>query len=105
MTYMFCEYLTLESSTLISNEMGAGKPEAARATLHAVLALSVTEFLAVGFAIGSSGHVLGYAFSADKQVVSYVKKMAPFLGMSIVMDGMQAVLSGKLCVDSLEILR
>lgn len=94
----------MEFSTLISNEMGAGQPEAARATLHAVLALSITEFLAAGFAIGSSGRVLGYAFSADKQVISYVKKMAPFLGMSIVMDGIQAVLSGTLYVDSLEIL-
>ncbi|XP_042027072.1 protein DETOXIFICATION 12-like [Salvia splendens] len=82
------------ASTLISNEMGAGKPEAARAILHAVLALSITEFLAAGFAIGSSGRVLGYAFSADKQVISYVKKMASFLSMSIVMDGIQAVLSG-----------
>ncbi|XP_057784278.1 protein DETOXIFICATION 12-like isoform X2 [Salvia miltiorrhiza] len=82
------------ASTLISNEMGAGKPEAARTTLHAVLALSITEFLAAGFAIGSSGRVLGYAFSADKQVIHYVRKMAPFLGISIVMDGLQAVLSG-----------
>lgn len=81
-------------STLISNEIGAGNPEAARATLHAVLALAITEFLAASFVIVTSGRILGLAFSKDKEVIHYVKKMAPFLGISITLDGLQAVLSG-----------
>lgn len=74
--------------------MGAGRPEAAIGTLYAVLALSITEFLVASFVIVSCSRVLGYAFSEEKEVVHYVKEMAPFLGMSIILDGIQAVLSG-----------
>ncbi|KAG8384118.1 hypothetical protein BUALT_Bualt04G0085100 [Buddleja alternifolia] len=82
------------ASTLISNELGAGKPEAARVTLYAVLILSITEFLLASIAILICGPILGYAFSEEKEVVDYVKEMAPFLGLSIIMDSLQAVLSG-----------
>ncbi|KAL6520141.1 hypothetical protein OROHE_017284 [Orobanche hederae] len=82
------------ASTLISNELGAGKPEAARATLHAVLVLSVVEFLLASITTVSCGHILGYAFSSEKEIVDYVHRMAPFLSLSIVMDSLQAVLSG-----------
>ncbi|KAK6151028.1 hypothetical protein DH2020_015960 [Rehmannia glutinosa] len=82
------------ASTLISNKLGAGKPEAARVTVHAVLALSIAEFLIASITIVICGHILGYAFSEEKEIVDYVQKMAPFLGLSIIMDGLQAVLSG-----------
>ncbi|KAH6754955.1 MATE efflux family protein [Perilla frutescens var. hirtella] len=82
------------ASTLISNEMGAGKADAARATLHAVLGVAIIEFLVASLAIVCSSSVLGYAFSRDKQLIHYVKEMAPLLGISIIMDGLQAVLSG-----------
>ncbi|KAI3451797.1 hypothetical protein Pfo_008462 [Paulownia fortunei] len=82
------------ASTLISNELGAGKPEAARVTLHAVLVLSIAEFLIASITIVTCGHILGYAFSEEKEVVDYVKEMAPFLGVSFIMDSLQAVLSG-----------
>ncbi|KAK6151026.1 hypothetical protein DH2020_015958 [Rehmannia glutinosa] len=82
------------ASTLISNKLGAGKPEAARVTVHAVLVLSIAEFLIASITIVICGHILGYAFSEEKEIVDYVRKMAPFLGLSIIMDGLQAVLSG-----------
>ncbi|KAK4477675.1 hypothetical protein RD792_016920 [Penstemon davidsonii] len=82
------------ASTLISNELGAGKPEAARVALYAILVLSVAEFLIASIAIFACGHILGYVFSEEKIVVDYVRKMAPFLGLSITVDSLQAVLSG-----------
>ncbi|KAL6529956.1 hypothetical protein OROMI_028601 [Orobanche minor] len=82
------------ASTLVSNELGAGKPEAARVALGAVLVLSVAEFLLASITIYICRGVLGYAFSEEKEVVGYVKEMAPFLCLSIVMDSLQSVLSG-----------
>ncbi|GFQ01888.1 mate efflux family protein 9, partial [Phtheirospermum japonicum] len=76
------------ASTLISNELGAGKPEAAKLILQAVLVLSTAEFLIASVATVIFGHILGYAFSEEEEIVDYVHKMAPFLGLSISMDGL-----------------
>ncbi|KAL8472646.1 hypothetical protein ACS0TY_029742 [Phlomoides rotata] len=82
------------ASTLISNELGSGKPEAARATVNAVLALSIAEFIIASIGTLIFGHLLGYAFSEEEDVTRYVEAMAPFLAISIAMDGLQSVLSG-----------
>ncbi|CAA2996589.1 DETOXIFICATION 14-like [Olea europaea subsp. europaea] len=82
------------ASTLVSNELGAGKPRAAKIALYAVLVLSIAEIVIASTAIFISRHVLGYAFSDEKEVVFYVKEMVPFLCMSIIVDSLQAVLSG-----------
>nr|QBM79445.1 MATE15 [Rehmannia glutinosa] len=82
------------ASTLVSNELGAGKPEAARIALCAVLVLAVTEFLIASITIYICRGILGYAFSEEKEVVNYIKEMVPFLCLSIVMDSLQSVLSG-----------
>lgn len=79
---------------MVSNELGAGKPRAAKIALYAVLVLSIAEIVIASAAIFISRHVLGYAFSDEKEVVFYVKEMVPFLCMSIIVDSLQAVLSG-----------
>ncbi|XP_011099512.1 protein DETOXIFICATION 14-like [Sesamum indicum] len=82
------------ASTLVSNELGAGKPQAARLALRAVLVLSVAEFLITSITIFICGGIMGYAFSDEKEVVNHVQEMVPFLCVSIIMDSLQAVLSG-----------
>ncbi|KAL2522368.1 MATE efflux family protein [Forsythia ovata] len=82
------------ASTLVSNELGAGKPRAARDAVFAVLVLSVSEFIIASTVIFFCRYILGYAFSNEMDVVNYVKDMTPFLCLSIIMDSLQAVLSG-----------
>ncbi|KAL0343388.1 UNVERIFIED_CONTAM: protein DETOXIFICATION 14 [Sesamum angustifolium] len=82
------------ASTLISNELGAGKPQAARVALCAVLVLSVAELLIASITIFICRGIMGYAFSDEKEVVDHVREMVPFLCISIIMDSLQAVLSG-----------
>lgn len=82
------------ASTLVSNELGAGKPEAARVAVSAVLVLAVAEFLIASTAIYLCRGVLGYAFSGEEEVVNGVEQMVPLLCASIIMDSSQAVLSG-----------
>ncbi|KAL2551730.1 MATE efflux family protein 9 [Forsythia ovata] len=66
------------SSTRVSNELGAGKPQAARIALYAVLILSVAEFITASAALYGCRYILGYAFSDEKEVVDYVKKLLLF---------------------------
>ncbi|KAL3844908.1 hypothetical protein ACJIZ3_002311 [Penstemon smallii] len=82
------------ASTRISNELGAGKPRAARAAFFAVLVLSVAECIIASAVVFGCRHILGYAFSDEMEVVDYVNKIAPLLCLCVLMDGFEAVLSG-----------
>ncbi|KAL1569411.1 protein DETOXIFICATION 14-like isoform X1 [Salvia divinorum] len=82
------------ASTLVSNELGAGRPEGARVAVSAVAVLAVAEFLIASMTIYLCRGILGYAFSGEKEVVDGVKAMVPLLCLSIIMDSTQAVLSG-----------
>ncbi|XP_050269672.1 protein DETOXIFICATION 7 isoform X1 [Quercus robur] len=82
------------ASTRISNELGAGNPQAARVTVWATMFLSITEGIIVSVTLFFCRYVLGYAYSNEKQVVNYITVMAPLICLSILMDSLQAVLSG-----------
>nr|XP_016447617.1 PREDICTED: protein DETOXIFICATION 12-like [Nicotiana tabacum] len=82
------------ASTRVSNELGAGRPQAAKVALGAVLILSVTEVVLASISIFVVRHVWGYVFTYEKEVITYVAEITPVLCISIIMDGTQAVLSG-----------
>eukprot|EP00257_Ricinus_communis_P022878 XP_015582727.1 protein DETOXIFICATION 12 [Ricinus communis] len=81
-------------STRVSNELGAGKPQAARIAVFAVLFLAVVETAIVSSALFACRHVFGYLFSNEKEVVDYVTTMSPLVALSVIMDSLQGVLSG-----------
>ncbi|KAJ4825172.1 Protein DETOXIFICATION 12 [Turnera subulata] len=81
-------------STRVSNELGAGNPQAARVAVYAVMFLAVTETTIVTATLFASRHVFGYLFSNEKEVVDYVTNMAPLVCLSVIMDSLQGVLSG-----------
>ncbi|CAL8997691.1 unnamed protein product [Prunus brigantina] len=82
------------ASTRVSNELGAGNPQAAKVTVCAVMVLAMVEMIVVSTALFSYRHILGFAFSSDKEIVERIADMAPLISLSIVTDGLQAVLSG-----------
>uniref|UniRef100_A0A3Q7EZP3 Protein DETOXIFICATION n=1 Tax=Solanum lycopersicum TaxID=4081 RepID=A0A3Q7EZP3_SOLLC len=88
------ETSVLSICTRISNELGAGRPQAAKIALAAVIVLSATEFVLASITLFVVRNVWGYAFSYEKEVVTYVAEITPILCISIIMDGIQAVLSG-----------
>lgn len=81
-------------STRVSNELGAGKPLAARLAVYVVLSMAVTEGILVGIVLISIRNVWGYAYSDETEVVDYVAIMMPILAASNFLDGLQCVLSG-----------
>ncbi|XP_073159276.1 protein DETOXIFICATION 14-like isoform X2 [Henckelia pumila] len=82
------------ASTRISNELGAGNPQAARVALQTALILAVTEFILAAIAISICGRVLGFVFTREEELILYIQRMAPLISLSIVMDSLQAILSG-----------
>ncbi|CAL5369640.1 unnamed protein product [Camellia sinensis] len=82
------------ASTRVSNEVGAGNPQAAQLAVWAVMVLEAAEATIAATTLFCCRNILGHAYSDDKEVVDYVKDMTPLLCLSIFMDSFQAVLSG-----------
>ncbi|KAI3942948.1 hypothetical protein MKW98_005460 [Papaver atlanticum] len=81
-------------STRVSNELGAGHPQAARLAVQVVFVVAVTEGILIGTIMILVRHIWGNAYSNEKEVVNYVAFMMPILAVSNFFDGLQAVLSG-----------
>lgn len=81
-------------STRISNELGAGNPYRARVAVWTAMFLATMEASLIGTTLFCCQYVLGYAYSNEREVVHYVAIMTPLLCLAIVMDSLQAVLSG-----------
>ncbi|XP_043695206.1 protein DETOXIFICATION 16-like isoform X2 [Telopea speciosissima] len=81
-------------STRVSNELGAGHPQAARLAVLVVLVMAITEGILVGMVLILLRRVWGFAYSNEEEVAKYVANMMPVLALSNFLDGMQCVLSG-----------
>jgi len=81
-------------STRVSNELGAGNPKTAKGAVRVVVILGVAEAVIVSSVFISCRHVLGYAYSNDKEVIDYVAEMAPLLCVSVTADSLIGALSG-----------
>lgn len=92
-------------STRVSNELGAGRPRAARLAVRVVVVLAVSEGLGVGLILVCVRYVWGHAYSNVEEVVTYVAKMMLVIAVSNFFDGIQCVLSGTFtCLQSLSYL-
>ncbi|KAL0424033.1 UNVERIFIED_CONTAM: protein DETOXIFICATION 12 [Sesamum radiatum] len=88
------ETSVLSICTRVSNELGAGNPHKARTAVLAVMFLSITELISTSIVLFSCRHILGRAYSNEKQVVNYVAVMIPLICASTVTDSLQAAISG-----------
>ncbi|XP_054809346.1 protein DETOXIFICATION 12-like isoform X2 [Prosopis cineraria] len=82
------------ASTRISNELGAGNPDAARVSTVVTVSIAVLETIFASTTLFACRHVYGYTFSNEKEVVDYVTFMVPLLCLSVIFDSIQGVLSG-----------
>ncbi|KAK9055223.1 hypothetical protein SSX86_026305 [Deinandra increscens subsp. villosa] len=94
MIYMIPLGLSAATSVRVSNELGAGRAQAARLALHVSMFCVVTEGI-LGASVLILGRKLwGYCYSSEEEVVSYIAQMMLLLAGSHVVDGIQSVLSG-----------
>lgn len=81
-------------SIRVSNELGAANSRTARVTVWSVMVLGLSEVIIAAIILFFCRHFLGRAFVSDKQVVDYVRRMTPFICLTMILDGFQGVLSG-----------
>ncbi|KAH7853873.1 hypothetical protein Vadar_007542 [Vaccinium darrowii] len=92
--YMIPLGLSGATSIRVSNELGAGRPQAARLAVCVVVCMVATEGVIVATVLILGHHVWGYSYSKEEKVVRYVGEMLILLAPSHFLDGLQSVLSG-----------
>ncbi|KAK3133961.1 hypothetical protein QOZ80_6AG0543300 [Eleusine coracana subsp. coracana] len=83
-------------STRVSNELGAGHPQAAKLATRVVLFIALSTGLLIASAMILLRSFWGYMYSNEPQVVTYIAKMIPVLAISFFTDGLHSSLSGVL---------
>ena len=79
----------------VSNELGAGHARAASFSVKVVTAASVAVACAIAAAaVMCLRDSIGYVFTKGDDVARAASAMAPLLAVTIVLDGIQPVLSG-----------
>ena len=78
----------------VSNELGAGHAKAAAFSVKVVTAVSVAVACAIAAAVLCLRDRIGYVFTKGDDVARAASAMAPLLAVTIVLDGIQPVLSG-----------
>ncbi|KAH9614762.1 hypothetical protein KSS87_008800 [Heliosperma pusillum] len=94
MVYMISVGLGGAVSTRVSNELGAGRPRAARLAIFVIIIISISEGLVVAIITILVRNVWGKLYSNDDAVIKYVAKMMLLLAVSDFLDGFQCALSG-----------
>lgn len=78
----------------MSNELGAGRPHAARLATWVVVLLAFSVCVSEGVGMVLARNLFGYVYSNDEQVAKYTARVVPVLAVAILFDGMQSVLQG-----------
>lgn len=83
-----------QCSVRVSNELGAGNPKSAAFSVVVVTMLSfvLSSIVAVVILL-FSGHI-SYIYTGGKNVAAAVSKLTPLLALTIILNGIQPVLSG-----------
>ncbi len=81
-------------STRISNELGAGRPQAARLAVRVAVSMVATEGILAATVMILGRNVWGYCYSKEEEVVRYVAEMLVLIAISHFLDCIQSVLSG-----------
>jgi len=82
-------------SVRVGNELGAGHPKATSFSVVIVNLCSLLISVILAVAVLLLRHVISYAFTSGTVVADAVAELSPFLAASIVLNGVQPVLSGK----------
>ena len=94
MGYMSTNYPFLLFDYSGSNELGDGNLHAARVAVVGIVSFAIIETSIVSATFFVCHH--GYVFSNEKEVVDYVTIMGRVVCLSVIVDSIQGVVTGKL---------
>ncbi|XP_068503254.1 protein DETOXIFICATION 16-like isoform X1 [Phaseolus vulgaris] len=86
--------LSSAACTRVSNELGAGNPQAASLAVRVALCVVLAEGIIMVLLMILLRKIWGNLYSSETEVVDYVAAMMPFLAICSFLDGIQSVLSG-----------
>ncbi|KAJ0630095.1 putative multi antimicrobial extrusion protein [Helianthus annuus] len=82
------------ASVRVGNELGAGNPKAAAFSVLTVTTVSFLIAIVEAVIVLSARDVISYAFTGGEIVANAVSDLCPLLAITIVLNGIQPVLSG-----------
>lgn len=82
------------ASVRIGNELGAGHPKSASFAVVIVTSSSFIISVVCAIVVLALRHVISYAFTEGETVSDAVSDLSPYLAVSIILNGIQPVLSG-----------
>ncbi|XP_044983631.1 protein DETOXIFICATION 16-like [Hordeum vulgare subsp. vulgare] len=80
-------------STRVSNELGAGRPQVARLATIVVICMALFAGSVISITMILLRKSWGYMYSNEEEVVTYIARMIPVLGVSFFVDGIHTSLS------------
>ncbi|KAE8818872.1 Protein TRANSPARENT TESTA 12 [Hordeum vulgare] len=84
-------------STCVSNELGAGRPQVARMATIVVICMALFAGSVISITMILLRKSWDYMYNNEEEVVTYIARMIPVLGVSFFIDGIHTSLSGNLC--------
>ncbi|KAL6331873.1 hypothetical protein AAG906_020220 [Vitis piasezkii] len=94
--YMIFLGISGATSIRVSNELGAGRTQAALLAVYVALFMVAIEGILVATTLILGRNFWGYSYSSEEKVVNYVGEMMFLLAGSHFIDGIQSVLSAKI---------
>ncbi|XP_023742771.1 protein DETOXIFICATION 40 [Lactuca sativa] len=82
------------ASVRVGNELGAGNPKAAAFSVLTVTSVSFLISVVESMIVLSTRHFISYAFTGGETVANAVSDLCPLLAITIILNGIQPVLSG-----------
>ncbi|DBA93746.1 hypothetical protein WJX82_004690 [Trebouxia sp. C0006] len=93
-TFMFPFGLAGAASVRVSNELGAGRPAAARLAAQSAAVLALTLMAGCAVLLASLHRVLPLIITSDPAVVEGTQRVVPIVAYMLIGDGVNAVLAG-----------
>lgn len=78
----------------VGNEVGAGHPKSAAFSVIIVTTISLMISMVAAIVVIAFRDVLSYAFTEGEAVASAVSDLCPLLAITLILNGVQPVLSG-----------
>lgn len=82
-------------SVRVGNELGAGNPKAASFSVVVVTVISFIISIIAAVTVLALRNVISYAFTDGEIVAAAVSDLCPLLALTLLLNGVQPVLSGK----------
>lgn len=94
---MICLFMT--SSVRVSNELGARNPKSAAFSVVVVTVISFIISVIAALIVLALRDVISYAFTQGEAVAAAVSDLCPLLALTLLLNGVQPVLSGIYCIN------